>query len=163
MRRLNKKDVKYIVVHCSDTRPGQPCNAGIIHDWHVARGWEMIGYHYVILPDGVVEHGRPLFLQGAHVGTPKNYNNQSIGVCYVGGRNAQGETADTRTAAQKKALLFLLSDLKKEFPHALIVGHRELNKGKACPCFNATAYNRFLEMRTSDQIRIAALEPDYLP
>ena len=163
MRRLYKKDVKYIVFHCSDTKPGQPCNAEIIDAWHRARGFEMIGYHYVILPDGEVEHGRPLFLQGAHVGTPRNYNNQSIGVCYVGGRNANGEFADTRTPAQKIALLFLLSELKKRFPQAKIVGHRKLNKGKACPCFDATAYNRFIETHTSKQIIEMATVPNCLP
>ena len=163
MRRLNKKDVKYIVVHCSDTRPGQPCNAEIIDDWHRARGFEMIGYHYVILPDGVVEHGRPLFLQGAHVGTPRNYNNQSIGVCYVGGRNANGEFADTRTPAQKQSLVSVLAFLKSQYPNAKIVGHRDLNKGKACPCFDATVYNRFIETHTSEQIIEMATAPNCLP
>jgi len=140
--KLDKSKVKYIVVHCSATYPGQPCDAEIINDWHYKKGYFMIGYHYVVMPDGEVQHGRPLFYQGAHA---KGYNHCSVGVCYVGGLNADGETADTRTEAQKASLLRLLKYLKKKFPQARIVGHRELYKGKACPCFDATAYNRLIE------------------
>ena len=139
MRILDKSKVKYIVIHCSATFPGQPCNAEIIDRWHRERGFTMIGYHYVVMPDGEVEHGRPLFCQGAHVGSC--YNPASIGVCYVGGIDSEGRCADTRTEAQKSSLLRLLAWLKRKFPNSRIVGHRELNKGKACPCFDATAYN----------------------
>ena len=141
MKILDKNKVKYIVVHCSATYPGQKCDAETIHHWHRQRGFEMIGYHYVVMPDGEVQHGRPLFLRGAHVGTPKDYNPVSIGVCYVGGLDSDGRTADTRTEAQKQSLLKLLSYLKQKFPQATIVGHHDLNPGKACPCFNAKAYN----------------------
>ncbi len=133
MRKLEKEKVRYIVVHCSATMPGQKCDAEVIDGWHRQRGFEMIGYHYVVMPDGSVEHGRPLFYQGAHV---RNFNAQSIGVCYVGGLDAQGRTADTRTPAQKETLLRLLKELKARFPKARVVGHCELDRGKACPCFN---------------------------
>ena len=141
MKHLDKDKVKYIVVHCSATFPGQPCDAETIDRWHRERGFEMIGYHYVVMPDGEVQHGRPLFYQGAHAGKPKNYNPVSIGVCYVGGMNESGEYADTRTEQQKTELLKLLKLLKRKFPIARIVGHRDINKGKACPCFEAKTYN----------------------
>ena len=141
MKYLDFKKVKYIVIHCSATLPGQPCNARIIDEWHQKRGFNMIGYHYVVLPDGEVETGRPLFYQGAHVGRPTNYNDMSIGVCYVGGLDAHGRFADTRTEAQKDSLMSLLRKLKKKFPQARIVGHNYLNAGKACPCFDAQVYN----------------------
>lgn len=140
--KLEKSKVKYIVVHCSATYPGQPCDAEIIDKWHCQQGNFMIGYHYVVMPDGEVQHGRPLCYIGAHV---RGYNYCSIGVCYVGGLDADGVTADTRTEAQKEALLRLLKYLKKKFPLARIVGHRDLAKGKACPCFDATVYNRLIE------------------
>ena len=139
MKYLDKNKVDLIVIHCSDTKPGQHCDAETINEWHIRRGWEMIGYHFVILPDGTVEHGRPLFFQGAHV---KSHNAHSIGICYVGGRNKDGVTADTRTDAQKRSLRELLVSLKKRFPAAKVVGHRDLDKGKACPCFDAKIYNR---------------------
>lgn len=144
MKHLKKDNVKYIVIHCSATLPGQQCDAETIDRWHRQRGWDMIGYHYVVMPGGEVQHGRPLFYQGAHVGTPVDYNPQSIGVCYVGGLDSSGATADTRTEQQKATLLKLLRHLKRLYPKAKIVGHRDLNRGKACPCFDAKAYNRLV-------------------
>lgn len=143
MRHLDKKRVKYIVVHCSATMPGQQCDAETIDRWHRQRGWEMIGYHYVVLTDGRVEHGRPLFCQGAHVGKPSGANSVSVGVCYVGGLDSEGRTADTRTEAQRAALRCLLVKLRKLYPEARIVGHRDLNPGKACPCFDARSEYNF--------------------
>ena len=137
MNYLKKENVKYIVVHCSATLPGQHCDAETIDRWHRRNGWSMIGNHYVVLKDGTVEHGRPLFYQGAHVGKPKNLNPVSIGVCYIGGLAADGTTADTRTREQKEALRRLIGQLRRRDPQATVVGHRDLNPGKACPCFNA--------------------------
>lgn len=142
MKKLKKENVKYIVVHCSATMPGQHCDAETIDEWHRQRGFEMIGYHYVVLPSGGLEHGRPLFYQGAHV---RGYNHCSIGVCYVGGLDDNGKTADTRTEQQKITLRWIISSLKVQFPQARVVGHCNLNAGKACPCFDATVYNRLLQ------------------
>ena len=141
MNKLNKGSVRYIVIHCSDTLPAQVCNAEVIDGWHRLRGFAMIGYHYVVLPNGEVEHGRPLFYQGAHVGKPKNYNGVSIGICYVGGRDTNGQYADTRTPQQRETLKKLIKQLKGKYPSARIVGHRDLDKGKVCPCFDAKVYN----------------------
>ena len=47
------------------------------------------------------------------------------------------QPSDTRTLEQKASLLALLRELKRIFPHALIVGHHDLNPMKPCPCFNA--------------------------
>ncbi len=141
MKYLKKDKVKYIVIHCSDTKLSQPCDAEIIDQWHIKRGFAMIGYHYVILPDGTVEHGRPLFYEGAHV---KGHNHCSIGVCLVGGRGQDGRNIDTRTVEQQDALMDLLRRLKKRFKNAVILGHRDLDKGKVCPCFEAKSLNLWL-------------------
>ena len=45
---------------------------------------------------------------------------------------------DTRTDAQKVALLNLLLTLRKLYPQAKIYGHRDFDKhGKTCPSFDA--------------------------
>ena len=62
---------------------------------------------------------------------------RDIGVCYEGGLDRQGQPKDTRTLEQKASLVALLRELKRMFPQALIVGHRDLNPMKACPCFEA--------------------------
>jgi len=103
--------------------------------WHRQRGFHLgIGYHYVIRRNGKLETGRPEYMVGAHC---KGHNKHSIGVCYEGGLDANGISADTRTKAQKQEMLRLLQELKGRYPHALIVGHHDLNPLKDCPCFDA--------------------------
>ena len=73
---------------------------------------------------------------GAHC---KGHNATSIGVCYIGGLDADGKRPkDTRTEYQKKALKALLTLLKLRFPNAEIRGHRDY-AAKDCPSFDATA------------------------
>lgn len=105
-----------------------------VRQWHKARGWRDVGYHYLVYLNGLVVGGRDEAEIGAHA---QGYNRQSIGVCYVGGLDSKGEPKDTRTEAQKASLVGLLKELKKRYPDAKIVGHHDLNKGKACPCFDA--------------------------
>ena len=127
--------ITLIVIHCSAVAPNQRSSAAQIDTWHRQRGWKFgIGYHYVVRRDGQIELGRPEWMVGAHC---QNHNAHSIGVCYEGGINIRGQTADTRTAAQKLALRQLLEDLHRRYPRALIVGHHDLNPRKACPCFDA--------------------------
>ena len=55
----------------------------------------------------------------------------------VVGLDIRGQPADTRTAEQKAALHWFLRQLHKKYPHALIVGHHDLDPTKDCPCFDA--------------------------
>lgn len=128
------RNIKEIIVHCSDTPDGKDFTVADIRRWHLARNFSDIGYHYVIYRDGSVHEGRNVDISGAHC---TNHNSISIGICYIGGRAAVGTTPkDTRTEAQKKALVDLLKKLKKLYPNATIHGHREF-AAKACPCFDA--------------------------
>lgn len=136
------RSITLIVLHCSAVRPGQRSSAADIDNWHRKKGWKGIGYHYVVRRDGSVELGRPLAEPGAHV---VGHNRYSIGICYEGGLDANGEDADTRTPEQVKALRQLVEQLHEAFPKALIVGHHDLNPGKPCPCFNAVAEYRDLQ------------------
>lgn len=143
MRKIN-----LIVVHCSATPEGKDFTVNDIDRWHRARGFKKIGYHYVVYRDGTVHLGRAENEVGAHV---SGYNNNSIGVCYIGGLTADGKKAkDTRTTAQKRSLLNLLIKLRKKYPDAKIVGHRDLSLDlnhdgkiepnewvKECPSFDA--------------------------
>lgn len=123
-----------LIVHCSATAEGKDYTEKDIDRWHRAQGWAGCGYHYVIRLDGTIETGRDLEKAGAHC---QGYNAHSIGICYIGGLAKDGKTPkDTRTAAQKDALVRLLKLLKASYPDAKIYGHRDFAK-KACPCFNA--------------------------
>jgi N-acetyl-anhydromuramyl-L-alanine amidase AmpD len=142
MRKIN-----YIVLHCSATKAGQKVTIADIRDWHKQRGFKDIGYHYVIYDDGIIVTGRNPAEAGAHV---EGHNSDSIGICYTGGLDATGKPADTRTESQKSSILSLLKTLKKLYPKAIILGHRDFSKDtnqngvidpyeriKECPCFDA--------------------------
>lgn len=128
MRKINE-----IIVHCTATQEGKDFKAKDIDRWHKAQGWKCIGYHYVVDLDGTIEKGRPESEVGAHC---TNHNKNSIGVVYVGGLDKNNKPKDTRTEAQKKALLELIIALIIKYPQAKIYGHRDL-ANKDCPCFDA--------------------------
>jgi hypothetical protein len=125
-----------IAVHCTATREGQPFKAADIRAWHKAQGWQDIGYHFIVGLDGTIEIGRPKARPGAHVA---GYNGSSVGIVYVGGVASDGKTPkDTRTPAQKTAMLDLLRALRQAHPAAVIKGHRDYPRvAKACPSFDA--------------------------
>lgn len=142
------RNIKYIIVHCSATAEGRDFHAKDIDRWHRQRGFNCIGYHYVIDLDGKIEEGRPESQVGAHC---VGFNSVSIGVCYIGGVAADGKTPkDTRTAAQRDSLRWLIVELKRRYPAAVIRGHRDMSPDKnhdgkiepwewmkACPSFDA--------------------------
>lgn len=128
MRNIDK-----IIIHCTATPRGRHVTVADVDRWHRARGFNGIGYHYLIYLDGTIHKGRPLEQVGAHC---RGHNATSIGIAYVGGVEADSMTpADTRTQAQKTALRTLVSSLLKLFPGATVHGHNEF-AAKACPCFN---------------------------
>ena len=127
--------ITLLVIHCSAVKPDQTSSAKDIDRWHREdRHYKCIGYHYVIRRNGEIEPGRPEWMIGAHC---LNHNAHSIGICYEGGLDIRGQPADTRTAEQKATMRLLLEDLHKRYPRALVVGHRDLDPKKACPCFDA--------------------------
>lgn len=126
------REIREIIIHCSDTAEGQNYHARDIDKWHRAQGFRKIGYHYVIDIDGLIEKGRDLEEIGAHC---KGHNEHSIGICYIGGRGKDGQYKDTRTENQKTSMKLLWQYLHMLYPNALIFGHNDLNPHKACPCF----------------------------
>lgn len=140
--KRSKRKITEIIVHCSATPEGKDYTVVDIRRWHKQQGWSDIGYHYVVYRNGHIEPGRDVDLIGAHC---EGHNAHSIGVCYIGGVDRDGKTPkDTRTLAQKAALISVLTELKQLYPGAKIYGHRDFDrKGKACPSFDAkTEYSK---------------------
>jgi hypothetical protein len=145
--KKSRRKITDIVVHCTASKEGVPLTVERIREMHKANGWSDIGYHYVVDLYGDVHNGRDVDISGAHV---SGHNAHSIGVVYVGGLDGGGKCKDTRTQAQKAALLSLLIDLKMMYPDAKISGHRDFSPDlnhngiiepkewiKECPCFDA--------------------------
>ena len=130
------RKITEIVVHCTATPEGRDFSVAQIDAMHRQRGFSGIGYHFLIGLDGTVRNGRPVEKVGAHV-VGRNAN--TIGVAYVGGVTAGNAPKDTRTFAQKQALLVLLQKLVDQHKNIrTISGHRQY-ANKACPCFDARA------------------------
>jgi len=138
LRNINK-----IIIHCSATPEGRDVSMETIKKWHTEDfKWSDIGYHFVIELDGSLRKGRALSKVGAHA---KGHNRDSIGICYVGGVDANMEPKDTRTEAQKD----MLEDIVFVLAHAYgvakenIKGHNEVSS-KSCPSFNVREWVKTL-------------------
>ena len=146
------RNIDSIIVHCSATKAGQDFTAADIDCWHRERGFNGIGYHYVVRLDGKLEKGRDVSLAGAHC---KGWNGRSVGICYIGGLDANGRPADTRTNAQKRVLYQIIMDLQREYNILQVLGHRDTSPDlngdgviepyeyvKVCPCFDVKEFLR---------------------
>lgn len=135
---MNKrKETNKIIVHCSATKPSMDIDAKEIDRWHRRNGWLMIGYHYVIKRDGCVQIGREEDVIGAHV---SGHNDDSVGICMVGGVNDAGKAEQNFTTDQYESLAALLYSLEKKYPQAQVSGHRDWTSHKECPSFDVRSW-----------------------
>jgi len=130
-----------IIVHQSASRWG---DVATIREWHVARGFSDIGYHFVICnghrdssavyherDDGLIQSGRPETLAGAHA---KGNNDDSIGICLIG-------TGRYFPRWQYTSLLWLMQGLHAVYPAIGldgVIGHYEVDPVNKpdCPGFD---------------------------
>ena len=129
------RDIKYIVIHCTATQPNTK-KESILNYWKNTLKWKSVGYHRLIDANGVI-HELAKYEQVTN--GVKGYNSNSIHFSYVGGGVDEfNNPKDTRTLKQKESLLYLIKQAKKQFPNAIVQGHRDF-KGvvKACPSFDA--------------------------
>ena len=132
------RQIKRIFVHC--TASSQKWGVKELQAEFKAKGWKNPGYHKVVTTDGVVHS--MLSIDKVSNGV-QGYNSTAINIAYVGGIDGKGKPIDNRTDAQKVALRTLLIDLRKQFPNATIMGHRDIwgidskKWKKWCPCFDA--------------------------
>ena len=136
------RKIESIIVHCSDSPWG---DAAIIREWHLARNWNDIGYHAIVLNghrrnstdydeicDGLIEMGRPLEKAGSHC---YGNNKCSIGICLVG--------VEAFTPPQFYSLRQMIDVWRQLYnvPADMIGGHKDFQmrhagKRKTCPNFD---------------------------
>lgn len=144
----DRKSTTAIVIHCSASRPSLDIGVREIRGWHLARGFKDIGYHVVIRRTGVIELGRPIPAIGAHV---EGRNQDTVGVCLVGGLDDTGKAVMNFTPSQWAALAITRRFLSAVYPAAEWLGHRDLSPDldgdgavekhewlKQCPCFSVS-------------------------
>lgn len=125
---------RHIVIHHTASSAG---SVESIHEAHIGRGWDGIGYHFLIgngkgMDDGEVQSTFRWREQihGAHAKSPNNeYNEYGIGICLVGNFE-ESDPSDAQLASVKR----LVSILKHEYQltGAQVIAHRDV-KATACP------------------------------
>ena len=135
-----------IVIHHTAVIPGEnrvPRNERDIDKYHQARGFEIlcfgrvfhVAYHYLIMPNGRVQAGRPERCEGAHA---QGYNSY-LGISVVGDfsseDNPTGEKGPIRPSAKQIASLIQLSRRLRDryhIPLQHIVRHSDISSTR-CP------------------------------
>lgn len=59
----SRREITQVVLFGIETTDQQNLTAQIIHEQHVATGINGIGFHYIVMQNGVVQRGRPLAVQ----------------------------------------------------------------------------------------------------
>jgi len=124
------REIDTAIVHCSASPQGRGDDAATIHDWHCERGFSGIGYHMVILENGVMQSGRPEYWIGAHA---RGHNAHSLGVCLI------GEGGDA-TDEQMHSLSQLLMGWNHKYNGINVIGHNDVNSHKTCPGFDVKSW-----------------------
>jgi hypothetical protein len=163
---------KWIVIHHSATPSG---NAAVFDKMHRDKGWDELGYHFVIgngtqSGDGQIEVGPrwPKQKWGAHAKTPNNeFNERGIGICLVGNFDVERPTP-----AQMRSLTRLVAYLMRTYNISPrdVIGHGE-TKATDCPgrYMNVAAVRRAVAQalagggaRASEASGLSAAELDEL-
>lgn len=142
-----RKELKYLVIHCTATPEGREVTSAEIRRWHTSpksaggRGWKQVGYTDLIHLDGSVErlvkNNEDAWVDDWEITNGAvGYNSVSRHIVYAGGCAKDGKTPkDTRTAAQKAALERYVKAFHRRHPNVRIIGHNEV-AAKACPSFD---------------------------
>lgn len=133
-----------LIIHCTATTVAQAWDKKmLLHQHLVLNGWRKPGYHHFIELDGtvhnLVEYNEdPILSWGEIAYGAGKYNGTSLHICYSGGLGTTMFPKDTRTLAQKGAMIRVIEDIIKKFPDIKIIGHNQLpdpQHNKACPSF----------------------------
>lgn len=151
------KMMKYLVIHCTATPEGREVSSAEIRRWHTSappagRGWKQVGYTDMVHLDGrierLVDNNEDANVDSWEVTNgAAGYNSISRHIVYVGGCDSAMKSKDTRTEAQRESLKRYVEDFHERFPHIKIVGHHDLNPGKACPSFDVESWLREIGIR----------------
>ena len=146
-----KRELLYLVLHCTATTEGREVSADEIRRWHTSpvalggRGWKQVGYTDLIHLNGSVErlvaNNEDAWVDDWEITNgAKGYNSVSRHVVYAGGLASDGKTPkDTRTPEQLAALEKYVKDFHRRHPKVKIIGHNQV-AAKACPSFNVPAW-----------------------
>lgn len=144
-----KKELKYLVIHCTATPAGREVTADEIRAWHTApapkgRGWKQVGYTDLFHLDGtvdrLVDNNEDRWVDDWEITNgAAGYNSVSRHIVYAGGCDKNLTPKDTRTEEQKESLKKYVLAFHRNNPTVKIIGHNEVSS-KACPSFDVAAW-----------------------
>lgn len=140
------RKITHIFVHCTAGSQSMTPQ-GLLDFFYKKKKWSRPGYHYVVSANGTITNIWP---ESKYSNGVKNMNSHSINIAWMGGVDKTHPNGiDNRTDAQKKSLRHLLKELRKKYPTAKIMGHRDTSPDKnhngiidpwerikECPCFD---------------------------
>lgn len=142
--RKPSRPVTRVFLHCSASDHRHHDDVAVLRDWHLKRGFEDVGYHFLITFDGRVQTGRAL---ERHPAAQAGHNTGTIAICLSGGQNGQGGAF---TPAQFDALRDLCAQINAAYAGKVTFhGHQEV-ANRACPVFD---YRRELGLSAQGYLR----------
>jgi peptidoglycan hydrolase-like protein with peptidoglycan-binding domain len=122
-----KRTVNRVFVHCSASDKPEDDDIEVIRQWHLARGFDDVGYHFFIHKSGLISSGRPLEKIPS---AQESHNIGTIAICL------HGYKIENFTTAQYNALRKLCAQINTAyFARISFHGHCEV-ADKSCPIFN---------------------------
>lgn len=137
---LLKREVNKVIVHWTETHTNRNIGSEEIDKWQ-----EGIDYNLVIRRDGSIQRGLPLSKNGNHApGSDEN----SIGVCFVGGINAPTGTPNSEnfisalslTRSQLNSFEHICRCFYYYYPGGQILGHNDVDDTQEDPGFDVKEY-----------------------
>ncbi len=118
-----------IVIHHAGMSVDRDMTVQSIHDLHRnVNRWSGIGYHFVIHKDGIIEHGRPIDVVGAHA---LSNNEFTLGICLTGNYEL-GNPPQEQLYSAVQLISALCNEYNFEANDMTIFGHRDFG-GTSCP------------------------------
>ncbi len=163
-----------IVIHHSATRPSRQNFVSVktLDSYHQKRGMGVsyegktyhVAYHYVILPNGEIQEGRPVGCRGAH--TRSWSHNYWVGICLVGYFDPKWKNKKYHrpTGKQMDSLVNLSADLINKYDLKLknVLPHRKVNPtecpGRSFPFKEYLSRLRVETEKRSDPSRLGRLD-----
>lgn len=121
------RHVNRVFVHCSASDNEDHDDISVIKQWHLARKWKTVGYHYFITKKGHLQIGRSLEIDPA---AQYPHNEATIAICL------HGLKKENFTEKQFVTLRNLCLQINEAYDKMITFhGHREV-AAKECPVFD---------------------------
>jgi len=157
LKNVEMAQLKYLIIHCSDTPPNFDVTGDHIREWHlIGRKWSKVGYSDLIKLDGTIEnlneYNDDNWIDANEITNgAKGFNGVSRHVCIAGGKDDNfksvfGSFELVLTDAQFVALQEYIKAFLGKHPKCKVLGHYQVNKHKCCPGFNIPEYLRYINI-----------------